>query len=98
MNIQDIASAIGGSQELNDAAGQAGIDPSTAQSVVQGALEHFSDGGDANGVADAVAAKTGLDPSLVQQFMPMALGLLQGHAQNGPPAAQGLLGSLLGSL
>jgi hypothetical protein len=96
MDLEGILSSIGGSDALTAAAGQAGIAPDQAQSVLQGVLEHASAGGGAEGVVDAVASKTGLDPAQIQAFLPQIMPLLQGHAD--AAGDQGGLGGLLGSV
>ncbi|HEY3798381.1 MAG TPA: hypothetical protein VGL58_08505 [Caulobacteraceae bacterium] len=98
MNLMDIVNGVSSSGALQDAASQAGVDPSQAQTLLQGVLEHVNNGGSLDEAADAVAAKVGVDPALVQQFLPQVAGLLQGHAANAPDEAQGLIGGLLGAL
>jgi len=98
MDIAQIAAGIGGSDALASAAARVGISPDQAQAALQGVLEHAQNGGDADGVVDAAAAKAGIDPSVAQQFLPSIMGLLQGHADNAPQGAQGMLGGLLGSV
>ncbi len=96
MDINDIISGISSSGALNDAASQAGIDPGQAQSMLSGVLDHVSNGGSTDDIANAVADKTGLDAGMVNQFLPVAMNLLQGHADaNGD---QGGLGGILGAL
>ena len=97
MGLLDIVSGIASSGALQNAASQAGVDPDQAQTMLQGVLEHVNNGGAIEEAADAVAAKTGMDPSQVQQFLPQIQGLLQGHADNATGESQGLLGGLLGS-
>jgi len=77
MDLQGILSSIGGSDALTAAAGQAGLAPDQAQSVLQGVLEHAAGGGGADGVIDAVAGKTGLDPSQIQAFLPQVIEMLK---------------------
>jgi hypothetical protein len=96
MDLQGILSSIGGSDALSAAAGQAGIAPEQAQSVLQGVLEHAANGGAPEEVVDAVAGKTGLDPAQIQAFLPQVMPLLQGHAD--ATGDQGGLGGLLGSV
>jgi hypothetical protein len=96
MDLQGILSSIGGSDALTAAADQAGIAPDQAQSVLQGVLEHADSGGAPEGVVDAVAGKTGLDPAQIQAFLPQVMPLLQGHAD--ATGDQGGLGGLLGSV
>jgi len=98
MDISEIMSGLGSSQALQDAAGQAGIDPSAAQGIVQGVLAHAADGGAPEDIVESVAAKAGIDPSIVQQFLPQVLPLLQGHADNAAEGSQGALGELMGSV
>ncbi|MEP6967812.1 MAG: hypothetical protein ABI906_07005, partial [Pseudomonadota bacterium] len=40
----------------------------------------------------------GIDPGLVQRFLPSVLPLLQGHAENASEGVQGLLGRMIGSV
>lgn len=98
MDIQEIVSGIGSSQALQDAAAKAGVDPSQAQSMLQGVLEHVNSGGEVEGMAEGVAAKIGVDPSMVQQFLPSVMGLLQGHSENASEGVQGVLGALINNL
>jgi hypothetical protein len=96
MDLQAIAASTGGSDALTAAAGQAGLAPDQAQSVLQGVLEHAAEGGGAEGMVDAVAGKTGIDPAQIQAFLPQVMPLLQGHADGA--GDQGMLGGLLGSV
>ena len=96
MDINDIISGISSSGALNSAASQAGIDPSQAQSMLSGVLDHVWSGGSTADIGAAVAEKTGLDASMVDQFLPVALSLLQGHAD--ATGDQGGLGRVLGAL
>lgn len=98
MDIAEIASGIGASDALQQAAAKAGIDPSQAQAALQGVLEHVDANGSTEGLIEGVAAKAGLSPSLVQAFLPSVLGLLQGHAANASEGVQGVLGGIIGSL
>ena len=98
MNLQDIISQIGGGQALQDAAANSGVNPDDAQNMLGGILQHASDGGDPESMVEAVASKAGVDPSMVQQFLPQVLPLLQNHADNAPDGAQGALGGLMGSV
>jgi len=97
MGLFDLVSNIGGGQALQDAASQAGVSPDVAQSILGEVMQHAADGGGAEGMVEAVAGKAGVDPSVVQQFLPMVMPLLQGHADANPDAAGGL-GGILGSL
>ena len=97
MDINDIVSALGSSGALQNAASQAGVDPSQAQNILGSLLAHVNDGGPVQGMVDAVAAKAGVDPSMIHQFLPMVLPLLQGHADaTGDPT--GGVGNLIGAL
>jgi hypothetical protein len=101
MDLEGILSSIGGSDAFTAAAGQAGLAPDQAQSVLQGVLEHAASGGAPEGVVDAVAGKTGLDPAQIQAFLPRVMSLLQGHADatgdlGGPGGLLGSIGGLLG--
>jgi hypothetical protein len=101
MDLQGLLSSIGGSDALNAAASQAGMEPDQAHSALQGVLEHLSTGGAAEGVVDAVAAKTGLDPSQIEAFLPQVMPLLQGHADaagGDQSGMSGLLGAAAGML
>jgi hypothetical protein len=49
-------------------------------------------------MVDAVAGKTGIDPSQIQAFLPQVMPLLQGHADGAAAGDQGMLGGLLGSV
>jgi hypothetical protein len=97
MDLQGLLSSIGGSDALSAAAGQAGIEPDQAHSVLQGVLEHATSGGGADGIVDAVASKTGLDPAQIQAFLPQVMPLLQGHA-DAAGGDQGGMGGLLGAV
>jgi len=59
-------------------------------------LDHVVSGGSTEDIGAAVAEKTGLDAGMVDQFLPVALGLLQGHADS--TGDQGGLGGILGAL
>ena len=101
MDIQEIAAGIGSSAALQSVAQRLGMTPDQAQSVLQGVLQHASTGGSVEGMAEDVAANTGVPPAQVQQFLPEVMGLLEGHAQNAPEGVlaglSGLMGSLQGS-
>ena len=98
MDINDILSALGSSGALQKAASAAGVSPDDAQTMLSGVLDHAQSGGAMDAVGDAVAAKTGLDPATVNQFLPMAAQLLQGHADatGDQSGLSGLLGALGG--
>lgn len=96
MSLLDIISGIGAGPGLQDVAAKAGVDPETAQGLLQGVLEHVHGGGALDDAAGAVAAKTGVDISQVQQFLPKLAGLLQQHAGGAPEGIAGILGGLLG--
>lgn len=96
MDINDIISGISSSGALNSAATRAGIDPTAAQSMLSGVLDHVASGGSTADIGAVVAEKTGLDAGMVERFLPIAVSLLQKHADaNGE---QGGLGGLLGAL
>ena len=97
MDLSAIVSAIASSGALQNAAGQAGVDHGQAQDMLSGILGHLTDGGPVEGMIDSVAEKAGVDPALVNQFLPMVLPLLQSHADaNGEQT--GGLGGLIGAL
>lgn len=98
MDIQSIVSAIASSPALEAVAAKVGVTPEQAQAMLHGVLTHIDNGGAAETAAAPVAAKTGIDPGLVQRFLPMIAPLLAGHARNAPAEAQGGLGGLLGAL
>jgi len=47
---------------------------------------------------EGLAAKAGISPDMVQQFLPHVMPLLQGHAENASDGVQGMLGGLMGSV
>jgi hypothetical protein len=98
MDIGEIVAGIGSSSALQDAAGKVGISPDQAQAAIQGVLQHVQSGEPMEGLVESVAAKAGLDPSLVQQFLPSVMGLLQGHADNASEGVQSTLGGIMGAL
>jgi len=98
MDIQEIAAGIGASSALQEIAAKVGMTPDQAQTALQGVLQHVSAGGPMEGMVEGVAAKAGVDPALVQQFLPSVMGLLQGHAANATEGVQSTLGGLMGSL
>lgn len=98
MNLQDILAGIGGSQALQDAASNSGVSPQDAHGMIAGLLEHAVAGGAAENVLESVASRAGVDPSLVQQFLPQVLPLLQGHADSDAGAGQPGLGGLIGTV
>ena len=97
MDIAEIVVGIGSSGALQGAASKAGVDPTQATDMLHGILAHVNDGGQLEGMAESVAGRVGVDPSLVQQFLPQVMGLLQGHSENAAEGVQGMLGSLMGS-
>jgi hypothetical protein len=66
--------------------------------MIEGALSHLNSGGNPAQMAEAVVAKTGMDPGMVQQLLPSIMGFVQGHADSAAPEAQGFLGGLLRAL
>ncbi len=98
MDIQSIVSSIASSPALEAAAAKVGVTPEQAQAMLHGVLTHVDNGGAAETAAAPVAVKTGIDPELVQRFLPMIAPLLVRHAQNVPAGAEGGLGGLLGAL
>jgi len=98
MDIQEIATGIGASSALQEVAAKVGMTPDQAQTALQGVLQHVSAGTPMEGMVEGVAAKAGVDPAMVQQFLPSVMGLLQGHAANASEGVQATLGGLLGSL
>ncbi|MDQ2765105.1 MAG: hypothetical protein M3Y22_16985 [Pseudomonadota bacterium] len=98
MDLQQIVSDIGSSGALNEAATKAGASPDQAQGMLHGVLSHLNSGGSTDGMSEAVAAKAGVDPSLVSRFLPYVLPLLQQHAASAPQGAQAGLGGLLGTV
>lgn len=98
MDVQQIAAEIGSSAELSDLAAKVGISPAGAQAIVQAILAHTTSGGSPATVVSAVASHSGVDPGQVRQFLPNVMGLLQHHAADAPPEAQGELGGLIGSV
>lgn len=98
MDIREIVSGISSSGALESAASQAGLDPSQAQDALHGVLEHFTNGGSVEEVADAVAAKAGISQDQVNAFLPQVLPLLQGHAENAEEGVQSVLSGVMGSL
>jgi hypothetical protein len=97
MDINAIVAGIGSSQALQDAAAKAGVDPAQAQGMLSGILQHVNDGADLEGMAEGIAGKVGVQPDQVQRFLPLVMGLLQGHSANASEGVQGLLGSLIGA-
>lgn len=98
MDIKEIAAGLGSSDALKEAAGKVGIDPAQAQNVVQGVLEHVTGGGGIEGLVASIAAKLGIDPGLIEKFLPHVMPLLQGHSENAAEGMQGMLGGLMGSV
>jgi hypothetical protein len=98
MDIREIVAGIGSSSALQEAAAKIGISPDQAQSALQGVLQHVSSEQPMDGMVENVAARTGIDPAQVQQFLPSIMGLLQGHAENATEGVQGTVSGLLGSL
>jgi hypothetical protein len=98
MELSDFLAGLRGNEALNQAAGQAGLEPGQAHAAVQGVIEHLSGGGAVEEVANAVAAKVGVSPDQIQALLPQVLPLLQGHAEGASGEAQGFLGGLLGRL
>ena len=98
MDIQELVAGIGSSQALMDIAGRLGIDQAQAQTMLHGILEHVTSGGQLDGMAAGVAARAGVDPAQVHQFLPSVMGLLEGHSQNASAGVQGMLGGLMSSL
>jgi hypothetical protein len=98
MDIQEIAAGIGSSDALKGAASKAGLSADQAQAALQGVLEHVTAGNPVEGMVEEIAAKVGVGPEQVQQFLPNVMGLLQGHAENASEGVQGMIGGLLGSL
>jgi hypothetical protein len=98
MDIQEIVAGIGSSDALNTAASQAGLDPTQAQAALHGVLEHFTNGGSLEGLAETVAGRAGISADQVQAFLPQVLPLLQGHSENASEGVQSVLGGVISSL
>jgi hypothetical protein len=99
MNLSEMFSGLRGSDALNRAAGQAGLEPDQAHEAVQTAVEHVAGGGAITEVVGVVASKVGISPEQVQALLPQVLPLLQGRdAAAGGEESQGGLGGLLGRL
>jgi hypothetical protein len=96
MNLTDVLSGLRGSEGLNQAADQAGLDPGQAHDAMHGVLEHLAAGGGVEEAANVVAGKLGVSPDQVQALLPQILPLLQGHAEGATGEAQGMLGGLIG--
>ena len=97
MDIGGIVSEIESSGALQPAAQKAGLEPDKARSILKGLLEHAQQGGGAEGMADAMAAKMGVSPQEVQALLPHVMPLLQRHAQASTdthPELGGLVGSV----
>jgi hypothetical protein len=98
LDIREIVAGIGSSGLLEQAAGQAGLSPDEAQNALHGVLEHFTNGGSLEQVAEAVAGRAGVSPAQVQAFLPQVLPLLQAHSQNANEGVQSVLGGVISSL
>lgn len=98
MDIHEIVAGIGSSNALKEAAGKVGITSDQAQSTLQAVLQQVSAGQPMEGMVENVAAKAGVAPEQVQQFLPSIMGLLQGHADNAAEGTQATLSGLMGSL
>jgi hypothetical protein len=98
MDIAEIVAGLGSGQALQDVAAKVGVPPDQAQAMLQGVLEHVSAGAPLEGMAETVAGRAGVDPGIVQHFLPQVMDLLQGHSENASEGVQGVLGSLMGSL
>jgi hypothetical protein len=98
MELQELLSGLHGGDALNQAAGQAGLEPGLAHQAMQGVIEHMNSGGAAEEVVSVVAAKCGVSPDQVQAFLPQILPLLQAHAEGTSGEAQGMMGGLIARL
>lgn len=98
MNIEELASNIGSSGALNAVATRLGMTPDQAQATLQGVLQHVSTGAPAGDAVEGVAARAGVAPAQVEQFLPEVMGLLKRHADSVPEGVQGRVSGLLGSL
>jgi len=98
MDFRELLSGLQGSEALNQAAGQAGLDPDLAHEAVHGIIEHVCQGGSVQEAADAVAARVGVSPDQVQALLPQVLPLLQGHAACADGEQQAGMGGLIGRL
>jgi hypothetical protein len=98
MDIREIVAGIGSSGLLGQAAGQAGLSPGQAQDALHGVLEHFTNGGSLEQVAEAVAGRAGISQDQVQAFLPQVLPLLQAHSENANEGVQSVLGGVINSM
>lgn len=98
MDIREIVAGIGSTGALGQAADQAGLDPGQAQDALHGVLEHFSNGGSIESVAESVAGRCGISPDQVQAFLPQVLPMLQAHSDNASEGVQSMLGGVISSL
>jgi hypothetical protein len=77
MNIQDILTQLGGANGLKDLGAKVGLNPDDAVKAVTGLLEH-AQAGDPQQVAQAAAAKTGIDAGALAGMLPGLMGMLGG--------------------
>ncbi len=98
MDIQQIVSQVSSGGELQNVAAKVGVSPDQAQTMLHGFLSHVDNGGAPEQAVGAVAQRTGVDPSIVGQFLPLVLPLLQNHAANAPAGSQSELGGLVGAV
>lgn len=98
MDIGEIVAGIGSTDALSQAASQAGLDSSKAQEALHGILEHFTNGGSLENVAESVASRCDIAPEQVQAFLPQVLPMLQSHSENASEGVQGMLGGIMNSL
>jgi len=98
MDIREIIAGISSTGALGQAGAQAGLEPGQAQDALHGILEHFTNGGSLEGVAEAAAAKAGISPAQVQAFLPQVLPMLQAHSANASAGVQSVLGGIMNSM
>ncbi|HEY2049602.1 MAG TPA: hypothetical protein VGH03_09675 [Caulobacteraceae bacterium] len=98
MDIREIVAGVTSSGMLGQAANQAGLNQDQAQDALHGVLEHFTNGGSMEGVAEVVAAKAGISQDQIQAFLPQVLPMLQAHSENAGEGVQSVIGGVLKSL
>lgn len=97
MNVQEVIAQLGGVDGLKELGAKFGLSPEDAVNGAQGLLENAS-AGDPQQVAQAAAAKTGLDANALVAMLPGLLAMLGGAGGVAEQASKMLMGSPLGGL
>ena len=98
MDTQQVADEIASKPELAVAARKVGVTPERAKSVVEGVLQHVTNGGSQAELIQGAAAHAGIDPAKVQELLPHVMPVIQQHAEQAPDGSKDQLSQVVSSV